>query len=59
MMHLKTMAWAAGVAILATANAWAQDKPFAGVELKMLGIGDTSVTRVAPLVGEFEALTGD
>jgi multiple sugar transport system substrate-binding protein len=31
---------------------------FDGVELKMLGIGDTSVTRVAPIVGEFEALTG-
>ncbi|MBN9552668.1 MAG: extracellular solute-binding protein [Alphaproteobacteria bacterium] len=41
-----------------TGAAWAQDKPFAGVELKMLGIGDTSVTRVAPIVGEFEQATG-
>ncbi len=49
---------ALGVAALMSSSVWAQDKPFAGVELKMLGIGDTSVTRVAPLVGEFEALTG-
>ena len=31
---------------------------FDGIELKMLAIGDTSVTRLAPIVGEFEALTG-
>jgi multiple sugar transport system substrate-binding protein len=49
---------ALGVAALMSSSVWAQDKPFAGVELKMLGIGDTSVTRVAPLVGEFEELTG-
>jgi len=52
------MAWAAGVALFVTTGAIAQDKPFAGVELKMLGIGDTSVTRVAPIVAEFEELTG-
>jgi multiple sugar transport system substrate-binding protein len=44
--------------MLLAGGASAQDKPFAGVELKMLGIGDTSVTRVAPIVGEFEELTG-
>ena len=36
----------------------ADQQRFDGVELKMLGIGDTSVTRVAPIVGEFEKLTG-
>lgn len=58
MKHFRHAAWAAGIALTFAAPAWAQDKPFAGVELKMLGIGDTSVTRVAPLVGEFEAETG-
>jgi multiple sugar transport system substrate-binding protein len=58
MIHFKTSILAAGAAMLISGAAWAQDKPFAGVELKMLGIGDTSVTRVAPLVGEFEAETG-
>lgn len=33
-------------------------KDYEGVELKMLAIGDTSVTRLAPIVGEFEELTG-
>lgn len=36
----------------------AQDKPFAGTKLKMLAIGDTSVTRVAPIIGEFKEKTG-
>lgn len=58
MKHLKTSILAVAAAISIAGNASAQDKPFAGVELKMLGIGDTSVTRVAPLVGEFEAETG-
>jgi len=58
MKQFKHTVWATGVAMLLAGGAWAQDKPFAGVELKMLGIGDTSVTRVAPLVGEFEAETG-
>lgn len=31
---------------------------FDGIELKMLAIGDTSVTRLAPIVDEFEKLTG-
>lgn len=37
--------------------AWAE-KEFEGVELKMLAIGDTSVTRLAPIVDEFTELTG-
>lgn len=36
----------------------AQEKMFDGVELKMLAIGDTSVTRLAPIVDEFEEMTG-
>lgn len=44
--------------VLASAGAALADKSFEGVELKMLGIGDTSVTRLAPIVGEFEAETG-
>lgn len=31
---------------------------FDGIELKMLAIGDTSVTRLAPIVNEFEEKTG-
>lgn len=31
---------------------------FDGVKLKMLAIGDTSVTRLAPIVDEFQKLTG-
>ena len=58
MMQWKKTMWAAGAVLAMTGAAWAQDKPFAGVELKMLGIGDTSVTRVAPIVGEFEQATG-
>jgi len=58
MKHLGRSILAMGMAALFSGSALAQDKPFAGVELKMLGIGDTSVTRVAPLVGEFEAETG-
>jgi len=34
------------------------EKEFDGVELKMLAIGDTSVTRLAPIVDEFTELTG-
>ena len=58
MLHVKKSVWAACMVTMLAGTAWAQDKPYAGVELKMLGIGDTSVTRVAPLVGEFEAQTG-
>lgn len=51
--------WAcASALVLASAGAALADKPFEGVEIKMLGIGDTSVTRLAPIVGEFEAETG-
>ncbi len=46
-------ALAAGIAGAASA-----EKEFEGVELKMLAIGDTSVTRLAPIVGEFEEMTG-
>ena len=45
--------WAcASALVLASAGAALAEKPFEGVELKMLGIGDTSVTRLAPIVGE-------
>ena len=57
MKHLKSVALAGAVAVAAGSPAWAE-KEFEGVELKMLGIGDTSVTRLAPIVGEFEELTG-
>lgn len=57
MKHFRGLACASALAILAAGSAMA-DKPFEGVELKMLGIGDTSVTRLAPIVGEFEELTG-
>ncbi len=49
---------AGGLAAMMCASALAQEKPFEGVQLKMLGIGDTSVTRLAKISGEFEALTG-
>jgi len=51
--------WLCALACVAAGatSAFAQ-KPFEGVELKMLGIGDTSVTRLAPIVHEFEELTG-
>jgi multiple sugar transport system substrate-binding protein len=59
MRHWKTAMLAAAMATVATPAVWAADQQrFDGVELKMLGIGDTSVTRVAPIVGEFEQLTG-
>lgn len=57
MQHLRLVAHATTLSLLLTGAAWAQ-KPFDGVQLKMLGIGDTSVTRLAPIVGEFEELTG-
>lgn len=59
MRHWKLGMLAAAVATVATTAVWAADQQrFDGVELKMLGIGDTSVTRVAPIVGDFEKLTG-
>ncbi|WP_171180171.1 ABC transporter substrate-binding protein [Ruegeria sp. HKCCD8929] len=56
MKHLKMALMGSAVAIGTTGSATAGD--FDGVELKMLAIGDTSVTRLAPIVGEFEELTG-
>ena len=57
MKLLKKAALAGTMVLMATGSAWAENK-FDGVELKMLAIGDTSVTRLAPIVGEFEKLTG-
>lgn len=57
MKPVKMAVMAAVAAVSLTATAQAQ-KDFDGVELKMLAIGDTSVTRLAPIVGEFEELTG-
>lgn len=57
MKHLKSLGMASAIA-LTSAGAGLADLPFEGVELRMLGIGDTSVTRLAPIVEEFEALTG-
>jgi multiple sugar transport system substrate-binding protein len=57
MQHFRLLACASALAVLTSGAAMAE-KPFEGVELKMLGIGDTSVTRLAPIVGEFEELTG-
>lgn len=48
---------ASAFALVGTVAAHAQ-KPFEGVHLKMLAISDTSVTRIAPIIGEFEKLTG-
>ncbi|MCR9121397.1 MAG: extracellular solute-binding protein [Phyllobacteriaceae bacterium] len=50
----------AGIAAALTVSAMTavHAKDYEGVELKMLAIGDTSVTRLAPIVGEFEELTG-
>lgn len=56
MKPFRLATWAAAAAVIAT-GAFAE-KEFEGVELKMLAIGDTSVTRLAPIVGEFEELTG-
>jgi multiple sugar transport system substrate-binding protein len=58
MKHWKTTAFSTLLAVSVSGVALAQDKPYSGVELKMLAIGDTSVTRLAPIVGEFEELTG-
>ena len=56
MKTIRNLALASGLAVMAATGASAQE--FEGVELKMLAIGDTSVTRLAPIVGEFEELTG-
>lgn len=47
-----------GLSALLTIPGYAQDKPFTGTKLKMLAIGDTSVTRVAPILDEFQEQTG-
>ncbi|MGB5560283.1 MAG: sugar ABC transporter substrate-binding protein [Paracoccaceae bacterium] len=57
MMFSRTISLAGTLAISLTGAAWAE-KEFEGVELKMLAIGDTSVTRLAPIVDEFTELTG-
>lgn len=48
----------AGILSVGLAGAGAAQGEYEGVELKMLAIGDTSVTRLAPIVDEFEQLTG-
>ncbi|MBK5933630.1 carbohydrate ABC transporter substrate-binding protein (CUT1 family) [Rhodovulum imhoffii] len=53
----RTLSLAAALATGLTGAAWAE-KEYEGVELKMLAIGDTSVTRLAPIVDEFTELTG-
>ena len=59
MLIMQSLAMFGFAAVLTLTNvAVAQEKEFEGVELKMLAIGDTSVTRLAPIVGEFEELTG-
>ena len=57
MKMIKSLALAAGL-IAATSGQSQAAQRFDGIELKMLGIGDTSVTRLAPIVSEFEKLTG-
>lgn len=57
MKNLRYTALAGSVVLAACSAAWAEGE-FAGVELHMLAIGDTSITRLAPIVNEFEALTG-
>lgn len=57
MTMFRTMALASAMLAGVAGTAQAQ-KAFDGVEIRMLGIGDTSVTRLAPIVGEFEELTG-
>ena len=57
MQIMKSFALASAIAVVSSGIVWA-DKKYDGVELKMLAIGDTSVTRLAPIVGEFEELTG-
>ena len=56
MKTLRMAALASATALACASGAGAGE--FDGVELKMLAIGDTSVTRLAPIVGEFEELTG-
>ncbi|WP_136443753.1 ABC transporter substrate-binding protein [Pacificoceanicola onchidii] len=57
MKHLRTTALC-GAVLLGLAGTASAEGHFEGVELKMLAIGDTSVTRLAPIVSEFEELTG-
>ena len=49
---------AAGVALLALAPAMGQDKPFAGVELKVAMIDEPREWAFRDRLAEFEALTG-
>lgn len=57
MTFARTMPLAGALAV-GLAGAAMAEKEFDGVELKMLAIGDTSVTRLAPIVEEFTELTG-
>lgn len=57
MTFARMLPLASSLAITLAGGAWAQGQ-FDGVELRMLAIGDTSVTRLAPIVDEFEELTG-
>ena len=57
MKLVKPFVMAVSLLTVVCSNAWAE-KEYDGVALKMLAIGDTSVTRLAPIVGEFEKLTG-
>lgn len=50
-----SLAGALAIGLAGTASA---EKEFEGIELKMLAIGDTSVTRLAPIVDEFTERTG-
>ncbi len=56
MKNLKSLLLAGSIGVAVCASASAAE--YEGVELKMLAIGDTSVTRLAPIVDEFEELTG-
>ncbi|MYK31621.1 MAG: extracellular solute-binding protein [Boseongicola sp. SB0670_bin_30] len=56
MKHVKSALLAGSVAVAAGGSAW--DGDFDVIELMMLGFGDTWVRRLAPIVDEFEELTG-
>lgn len=57
-MKRRTAMFLAALLSFGVATQAAAQKRFDGVKLKMLGISDTSVTRLAPIAGEFEKLTG-
>eukprot|EP01037_Dinobryon_pediforme_P041397 gene41397-51144_t len=57
MQMVRAAALACGISLISLTGT-ASAGQFDGVQLKMLGIGDTSVTRIAKIVGEFEQKTG-